>query len=246
MFPWVSEETNALLSSGKISFLHVTKLERSLFCLYIRKLLAPKLIITMDVMSFSSSELNFLIWKYLQESGMEHSAFVFAMESGLIQSSLIDNEVVSGALVNIVQRGLLYIEAEVRCASDEVNHVPSGEAVGKMSLLDGGIVTNEAIHLKRELHHIKRVPSKNFGGMKQSKDMTLTAKQASNYCAKKSIHDLYKSVNEEKSDLFISNEEDYGLVKELKRRATNALCLSRNAELGVPTTNIGTKKKLKN
>lgn len=32
-------------------------------------------------MSFSSDEVNYLVYRYLQESGFTHSAYVFGMES---------------------------------------------------------------------------------------------------------------------------------------------------------------------
>ncbi|VDO23422.1 unnamed protein product [Haemonchus placei] len=58
-------------------------------------------------MSFSSSELNHLIWKYLHETGMVHSAFVFGEESQAANSNLVDSEVPTGALVSIVQVTLM-------------------------------------------------------------------------------------------------------------------------------------------
>ena len=44
-------------------------------------------------MSFSTDEVNFLVYRYLQESGFCHSAFVFGQESHISQSNI------NGALV---------------------------------------------------------------------------------------------------------------------------------------------------
>ncbi|XGW21732.1 hypothetical protein V3C99_004586 [Haemonchus contortus] len=88
-------------------------------------------------MSFSSSELNHLIWKYLHETGMVHSAFVFGVESEAANSNLVDSEVPSGALVSIVQKGLCYIEAEARASNEVMNSKGKGEDTGSMSLIDG-------------------------------------------------------------------------------------------------------------
>ena len=44
-------------------------------------------------MSYSTDELNFLVYRYLQESGFCHSAFVFGQESHISQSNI------NGALV---------------------------------------------------------------------------------------------------------------------------------------------------
>nr|AKJ87737.1 LisH [Angiostrongylus cantonensis] len=87
-------------------------------------------------MTFSSSELNYLILKYLQESGLEHSAFVFGNESELNRSDLMDVDVPSGALVSIVQRGLYYIEAEVSVLNGQVNTAHKNEN-GTLPLIDG-------------------------------------------------------------------------------------------------------------
>ena len=46
-----------------------------------------------DKMSFSTDEVNFLVYRYLQESGFCHSAFVFGQESHISQSNI------NGALV---------------------------------------------------------------------------------------------------------------------------------------------------
>ena len=44
-------------------------------------------------MSFSTDEVNFLVYRYLQESGFSHSAYVFGQESHISQSNI------NGALV---------------------------------------------------------------------------------------------------------------------------------------------------
>lgn len=46
-----------------------------------------------EIMSFSTDEVNFLVYRYLQESGFCHSAFVFGQESHISQSNI------NGALV---------------------------------------------------------------------------------------------------------------------------------------------------
>ncbi|KAJ1350107.1 Transducin (beta)-like 1 X-linked receptor 1 [Parelaphostrongylus tenuis] len=94
-------------------------------------------------MTFTSSELNYLILKYLQESGLEHSAYVFFNESELKKSDLMSVQIPSGVLVNIIQRGLYYIEAEIRSLNKLENSVcNNNEAAGTLSLIDGGIETD--------------------------------------------------------------------------------------------------------
>ncbi|XP_078267067.1 F-box-like/WD repeat-containing protein TBL1XR1a isoform X2 [Rhinoraja longicauda] len=64
-------------------------------------------------MSISSDEVNFLVYRYLQESGFSHSAFTFGIESHISQSNINGALVPPAALISIIQKGLQYVEAEV-------------------------------------------------------------------------------------------------------------------------------------
>eukprot|EP00898_Chlorokybus_atmophyticus_P004576 jgi/Chlat1/5119/Chrsp33S05027 len=63
-------------------------------------------------MSISSEEVNFLVYRYLQESGFQHSAFLFGYESSVHKSSINGNDVPPGALISFIQKGLQYLELE--------------------------------------------------------------------------------------------------------------------------------------
>jgi len=63
-------------------------------------------------MSLTSDEVNFLIYRYLQESGFHHSAYTFGYESSIINASINGSEVPPGALVSYLQKGLQYKEIE--------------------------------------------------------------------------------------------------------------------------------------
>lgn len=96
-------------------------------------------------MAFSSDELNFLVYRYLQESGMynnvkycliiiyyyivmnlncyimlgfQHSAYTFGIESHISQSNINGALVPPAALISIIQKGLHYTEAEI-CVGDD-------------------------------------------------------------------------------------------------------------------------------
>ncbi|EYC28791.1 hypothetical protein Y032_0007g3430 [Ancylostoma ceylanicum] len=88
-------------------------------------------------MSFTSNEINYLIWRYLRESGFEHTAFVFGHESELNDCSITSSDLPSGSLVSIVQRGLFYIDAEVKAYNNELPTESGDESPCKMSLIDG-------------------------------------------------------------------------------------------------------------
>ncbi|VDN59183.1 unnamed protein product [Dracunculus medinensis] len=66
-------------------------------------------------MSFTSDDINYFIYRYLHESGFLHSAFAFANESRVLESTAAAVDIPMGALVNIVQKGVYYAEAEA-CA----------------------------------------------------------------------------------------------------------------------------------
>jgi len=64
-------------------------------------------------MSISSDEVNFLVYRYLQESGFQHSAYTFGIESHIAQSNINGGIVPPAALLAIVQKGVKYTEAEI-------------------------------------------------------------------------------------------------------------------------------------
>ena len=63
-------------------------------------------------MAVSLDEVNFLILKYLQESGFEHTAYVFETESFLQSTVLNKSHVPPGALVTVLQRSLTYLKLQ--------------------------------------------------------------------------------------------------------------------------------------
>jgi len=82
-------------------------------------------------MSFSSDEVNFLVYRYLQESGFVHSAFVFGAESLIAQSNINGALVPPCALISIIQKGLMYVEAEISTADDGTDRL-----IDTLSLID--------------------------------------------------------------------------------------------------------------
>lgn len=63
-------------------------------------------------MALTSDEVNFLVYRYLLESGFQHSAFTFSGESMIAKSSINGEHVPPGALITFIQKGLQYIEVE--------------------------------------------------------------------------------------------------------------------------------------
>ncbi|XP_037951700.1 F-box-like/WD repeat-containing protein ebi [Teleopsis dalmanni] len=69
-------------------------------------------------MSSPSEEINFLIHKYMQELGCQHSAFVFQAESNISQSNINGALVPQRALLAILQKGLQYTKTEQSIGED--------------------------------------------------------------------------------------------------------------------------------
>lgn len=82
-------------------------------------------------MSFSSDEVNFLVYRYLQESGFTHSAYTFGIESHIAQSNINGALVPSAALLSIIQKGLQYTEAEISIGEDGTERM-----IESLSLID--------------------------------------------------------------------------------------------------------------
>ncbi|XP_027344964.1 WD40 repeat-containing protein HOS15-like isoform X2 [Abrus precatorius] len=70
-----------------------------------------------NMTSISSVELNYLVFRYLQESGFTHSAFTFGYEAGINKCPIDGNLVPPGALVTFVQKGLQYFEMEANLSN---------------------------------------------------------------------------------------------------------------------------------
>ncbi|CAH1971194.1 unnamed protein product [Acanthoscelides obtectus] len=83
-------------------------------------------------MSFSSDEVNFLVYRYLQESGFQHSAYTFGIESHISQSNINGALVPPAALLSILQKGLQYTEAEISIGEDGTEQ----RSVESLSLID--------------------------------------------------------------------------------------------------------------
>ncbi|KAK9831105.1 hypothetical protein WJX74_003493 [Apatococcus lobatus] len=94
-------------------------------------------------MALTSEELNYLVWRYLQESGFSHAAFALNHESSLSGTKLDVDHVPPGALVSFVQKGIQYMEMEANLNDD--NDGVEGE-FARLSAHD--IMTNDIPTLK--------------------------------------------------------------------------------------------------
>ncbi|RXM30517.1 F-box-like/WD repeat-containing protein TBL1XR1 [Acipenser ruthenus] len=89
-------------------------------------------------MSISSDEVNFLVYRYLQESGFSHSAFTFGIESHISQSNINGALVPPAALISIIQKGLQYVEAEVSINEKGLQYVEAEVSINEDGTLFDG------------------------------------------------------------------------------------------------------------
>ncbi|KAF3843182.1 hypothetical protein F7725_002031 [Dissostichus mawsoni] len=92
-------------------------------------------------MSITSDEVNFLVYRYLQES-----AFTFGIESHISQSNINGTLVPPAALISILQKGLQYVEAEISINEDGT--VFDGRPIESLSLIDA--VMPDAVQTRQQ------------------------------------------------------------------------------------------------
>ncbi|KAL2913007.1 hypothetical protein HK105_207462 [Polyrhizophydium stewartii] len=63
-------------------------------------------------MSITSDEVNYLVYRYLLESGFSHSTFAFQHETAIHRVEVKGSAVRPGALISLLQKGLQYLEVE--------------------------------------------------------------------------------------------------------------------------------------
>ncbi|KAK4354718.1 hypothetical protein RND71_026912 [Anisodus tanguticus] len=73
------------------------------------------------MISITSAELNYVVFRYLHESGFSHSAFALGYEAGINKSTIDGNLVPPGALVTFVQKGIQYLELEANLSHDDTD-----------------------------------------------------------------------------------------------------------------------------
>uniref|UniRef100_A0A671Q295 F-box-like/WD repeat-containing protein TBL1XR1-B n=1 Tax=Sinocyclocheilus anshuiensis TaxID=1608454 RepID=A0A671Q295_9TELE len=104
-------------------------------------------------MSITSDEVNFLVYRYLQESGFSHSAFTFGIESHISQSNINGTLVPPAALISLLQKGLQYVEAEISINEDGT--VFDGRPIESLSLIDA--VMPDVVHSRQQVIRDKLV-----------------------------------------------------------------------------------------
>mmetsp|Transcript_3593 Transcript_3593/g.12477 ORF Transcript_3593/g.12477 Transcript_3593/m.12477 type:complete len:275 (+) Transcript_3593:196-1020(+) len=94
----------------------------------------------------TADDVNFLVYRYLQESGFTHSAFTFGCESVVNRSAIDGADVPPGALVSFLQKGLQHLELEANLNDDGT------DVDGDFSVLSASdLLTKEVGELKQDV-----------------------------------------------------------------------------------------------
>eukprot|EP01086_Lenisia_limosa_P012433 TRINITY_DN4076_c0_g1_i1.p1 TRINITY_DN4076_c0_g1~~TRINITY_DN4076_c0_g1_i1.p1 ORF type:complete len:460 (+),score=60.27 TRINITY_DN4076_c0_g1_i1:113-1492(+) len=97
-------------------------------------------------MSITSDEVNYLLFRYLQEAGFSHTAFSFANESLIHKAGINHEHVPPGALISFLQKGLQYLEVETHVKEDGTEI----ECEKPFSLLDPHVCTDKKAKASRK------------------------------------------------------------------------------------------------
>ncbi|KAL5109220.1 F-box-like/WD repeat-containing protein TBL1X [Taenia crassiceps] len=98
-----------------------------------------------------------IFFKYLQEAGYCHSAYLFGLESEISQSNVDGSLVPPGSLLSLIQKGLQYTEAEISIGEDGSERV-----VESLSLIDAvvpDVIEKRKSSLKQQQQHQQHHPS---------------------------------------------------------------------------------------
>uniref|UniRef100_A0A914HSH6 LisH domain-containing protein n=1 Tax=Globodera rostochiensis TaxID=31243 RepID=A0A914HSH6_GLORO len=80
---------------------------------------------------------NLLVYRYLEESGFRHSAFTFGYECNVLNAGIDGTAVPRGALLSLLQKGVLFSEAEAfALLNDGEFEARFEKAIGSLNILE--------------------------------------------------------------------------------------------------------------
>ncbi|XP_044470021.1 WD40 repeat-containing protein HOS15 isoform X1 [Mangifera indica] len=150
--------------------------------------------------SFTSAELNYLVFRYLQESGFTHSAFALGYEAGINKCTIDGNLFPPGALVTIVQKGLQYLEMEANLSNSDVD---MDEDFSFLQPLD--LITKDVYELRQMVKEKKKnVP----GDKEKEKEVDREHEGERSHAKEKEKHDKEKERERDKEKIDKGKERE--------------------------------------
>lgn len=128
-------------------------------------------------MSLSSNQLNYLIWRYLQEGGLDVSAYALQDETKVDQyEKRYGDKVPLGCLVDLVQKGILY--TKVNELVDKKSNIASADVID-MDLNMFGAIDEEKAKGQLKGRKVKKATDKPIQKLPQPKpDVVIPVKPA--------------------------------------------------------------------
>ncbi|CAA6667393.1 unnamed protein product [Spirodela intermedia] len=164
----------------------------------------------MTTPSITSNELNYLVFRYLQESGFTHSAFALGYEAGINRSPVDGNLIPPGALVTFVQKGLQYIELEANLSND------GHDVDDDFSLLQPlDLITKDFHELRRIIKEKKESLERDQNkGKEKSKDSNRENEHELAYGKEKEVLEREKEKEEVRDKIEKGKEQENGKDKD--------------------------------
>lgn len=92
-----------------------------------------------------SNELNLLVYKYLVESGFQHSAFTFGYESMVHRNGVQEKDIPPAGLISFVQKGIQYLELETNLNEEGLYNDADFQSLTPMELVSKTVPELRAI-----------------------------------------------------------------------------------------------------
>ncbi|KYQ89394.1 hypothetical protein DLAC_10055 [Tieghemostelium lacteum] len=165
-------------------------------------------------MNITSEEINFLVYKYLLESGYHHSAFSFYNESTISKSEISASTVPHGTLVSTLQKGLQYIEVETH-------------------LQDDGTEVNCSEPFSLITEHVCQIKKRGKSSNSSTANSNLKIKQEQKSNSSNSINSSSNTIKEDKDVKMTDSEEVKGANKPTnKQTSVNSVVLEHIPPVG--------------
>lgn len=130
-------------------------------------------------MSVSMDEVNYLVWRYMQENGFPHAAFVFDTECNAGATNIPGAQIPPNALITLLQKSLIYLKIEKRIREvrkDASSNIASElEKIESATRLDGAATSTPVKRLTaRDVQSLK-IESQAVSSIRFSPDGTKVA-----------------------------------------------------------------------
>ncbi|KAL6841150.1 hypothetical protein ACP4OV_029119 [Aristida adscensionis] len=168
--------------------------------------------------AITSAELNFLVFRYLQESGFIHAAFTLGYEAGIHKGGIDGNAVPPGALIAIVQKGLQYIELEANTDENDEDVEKDFALLEPLEIITKDVEELQQIVKKRKRERLQTDRDKEKG---KDKECIQEHERHAGSERERERHDREKEQEREKTKAERDREQEKEKEKEKEKQHTD-------------------------